>query len=166
MKLSGPSKHLGYLLKEVQHSIRTRMDNALREIDLTTPQYAIISELDEYPGLSNADLARKSFVTPQTMNLIVRSLEDRGLISKEIDRNQKRRLNFKLSQAGVQKLRKAHALVNEIESTLFECLSLEERKALEDILIKISDQSSTTAGKSGGLSQKRRRHNKSLKPTP
>ncbi len=141
MKPIGASKHLGYVLKDVQHAIRTRMDKALREIELTTPQYAIMSELDEYPGLSNADLARKAFVTPQTMNLIVRNLEGRGLIAKEKDRNHGRRQRLRLTPFGVQKLKKAHAAVNEVESSLFECLSSEERGLLKGILVKINTRS-------------------------
>ena len=58
------------------------MDRALVELNLTTPQYSVLSELHEFPGLSNADLARKSFVTPQTMNLIVQNLEARELIGR------------------------------------------------------------------------------------
>jgi DNA-binding MarR family transcriptional regulator len=143
MKPIGPSKHLGYLLKDVQHKIRTRMDEALREIDLTTPQYAIMSELDEYPGLSNADLARKSFVTPQTMNLIVRNLEDRGLVVKQADRNHRRKQRIQLTLNGKRKLKRAHSVVNEIETDLFRCLSAQERSAFEAILLKISDQSGT-----------------------
>ena len=161
MKPIGPSKHLGYLFKDVQHRIRTRMDEALREIDLTTPQYAIISELDEYPGLSNADLARKSFVTPQTMNLIVGNLEDRNLLVKEVDRNHKRKQRLQLTATGVQKLKRAHAVVKEIEANLFDCLSARERSVLEVILMKISAQSrvaaqrdKTPARRGGGITSR------------
>src|SRR6516162_4869510 len=38
---------------------------ALRE---PVAQYAVLTALEEEPGLSNADLARRAFVTPQTMN--------------------------------------------------------------------------------------------------
>jgi DNA-binding MarR family transcriptional regulator len=44
------------------------MAAALHEHNATVGQYALLTALDEEPGLSNADLARRAFVTPQTMN--------------------------------------------------------------------------------------------------
>ena len=124
------SKHLGYLIKEVQHLLRTSMDNALRDIELTTPQYSILSELDEFPGLSNADLARRSFVTPQTMNLIVRSLEEHGLIAKEPNETHGRKQDIRLTEQGQKLLERGHQAVGGIETGLFGCLSTLESKDL------------------------------------
>jgi DNA-binding MarR family transcriptional regulator len=131
------SKHLGYLIKEVQHMLRTSMDNALRDIELTTPQYSILSELDEFPGLSNADLARRSFVTPQTMNLIVRSLEEHGLIAKEPNETHGRKQDIRLTEQGQKLLKRAHQAVGGIETGLFGCLSTLESKQFESALNKI-----------------------------
>ena len=71
---------VGYQLKRVQHVLRIQMDNALREIGLTTPQYAALNAIEEKPGLSGNKIARQCFVTPQTMNLILTNLESVGLI--------------------------------------------------------------------------------------
>ena len=131
------SKHLGYLIKKVQHMLRTSMDNALRDIELTTPQYSILSELDEFPGLSNADLARRSFVTPQTMNLIVRSLEEHGLIVKEPNETHGRKQDIRLTEPGQKLLERAHRAVGGIEMGLFGCLSTPESKQFESTLNKI-----------------------------
>jgi len=59
---------IGYELKRAQHALRLGMDEELRGLGVTTPQYAAMSVLAEEPGLSNAQLARRSSVTPQTMN--------------------------------------------------------------------------------------------------
>src|ERR1700722_9693573 len=74
---------IGYLLKRVQHSLRSRMDKVLESKGLTTPQYAVLSFLENEPGASSAELARRSFVTPQTMIRIVENLETLGLIRRE-----------------------------------------------------------------------------------
>src|SRR5215470_2842464 len=73
---------VGYLLQEAQHALRIALDRALQERGLTTPQYAVLSALDEEPGLSKADLARRAFVTPQTLNSIVVLLEHAGLVQR------------------------------------------------------------------------------------
>ena len=56
------------------------MDKALREVCMTTAQYAALSALEAAPGLSGAELARRSLVTPQTMNAILVNLEAAGLV--------------------------------------------------------------------------------------
>lgn len=72
------TSRIGYELKEAQHALRLRMDEALRGYGVTTPQYAAMSVLAEQPGLSNAQLARRSFLTPQTMNQILGKLGGGG----------------------------------------------------------------------------------------
>lgn len=77
---SGLNSSVGYELKRVQHFLRLEMDAVLKGLGVTTPQYAALSVLAEEPGLSNAALARRSFVTPQTMNQILVRLEAAGLL--------------------------------------------------------------------------------------
>ena len=67
--------HPGYLLKRAQAALNAAMAGALRGHGATLSQYAVLTALDEEPGLSNAGLARRSFVTPQTMNQVLRELE-------------------------------------------------------------------------------------------
>jgi DNA-binding MarR family transcriptional regulator len=47
---------------------------------LTTPQYAVLAFLEVEAGDSNAALARRVFVTPQTIQAIL------GFVDKVIDR--------------------------------------------------------------------------------
>ena len=65
------SDPFGYIFKCTQLVLCGAMDDALATVDLTTPQYAALSELSKEQGLSNAELARRCFVTPQTMHQIL-----------------------------------------------------------------------------------------------
>ena len=137
MKEYKPSLQIGYLLKVVQHEIRKRMDRKLGDINLTTPQYAALSSLYEFPGTSNAELARKCFITPQTMNLIIRKLEKRGIIQKEQSPEHGRVQNIVLSEAGSKLLEKAHEIVFGIEAGLTSKLSEKDKEILKDLLLRI-----------------------------
>ena len=75
----GVGSRIGYQMKRAQHALRLGMDGALREAGLTTPQYAAMAVL-EGEVLSGAALARRCFVTPQTMNGILVNLERRGFL--------------------------------------------------------------------------------------
>lgn len=131
--------HPGYLLKIVQQELRKEMDHVLKAIHLTTPQYATLSSLQENPGISNAELARKSFVTPQTMNLIVKNLENRGLITRNEDAHHGRIQNIVLSKSGEKLLEKAHSHVEHIEKEVFSYLSKEELSVLTNLLMKVQE---------------------------
>ncbi|WP_138431118.1 MarR family winged helix-turn-helix transcriptional regulator [Fodinibius saliphilus] len=72
-------QQLGYVIKRVQQLLRTRMDEKLDVVGVTTPQYAALSILEEDQGLSNAELARRCFLTPQTMHKIIVGLESKRI---------------------------------------------------------------------------------------
>ncbi|MEV4320170.1 MarR family transcriptional regulator [Actinocrispum sp. NPDC049592] len=77
-----PGHTVGFALKRLQQALRARMDGALASFGLTAPQYAVLALLAEEPGISNAELARRSFVTAPTMIRIVTALEEAGLITR------------------------------------------------------------------------------------
>jgi DNA-binding MarR family transcriptional regulator len=108
MNFADVSLELGYLVKEVQQDLRKRMDKSLSSLDLTTPQYSVLAELKQFPGLTSAELARKSFVTPQTMSLIVQKLEERGLVARTDSATNGKVLNTELTPDGLKLLGEAH----------------------------------------------------------
>ena len=59
---------------------------ALEEIvsrqGLGIPHYVVLTLLSESPGSPNAELARKAFVTPQSMNEVLKQLEASGLVER------------------------------------------------------------------------------------
>jgi DNA-binding MarR family transcriptional regulator len=130
-------EELGYLIKEVQQELRKKMDKTLSTIGLTTPQYAVLSQLREYPGLSNAELARKSFVTPQTMNLIIKNLEERKLVIRTAASNHGKILKAEVSEAGLALLEKGNDLIFEVEELVFGKLSQRESANLKKALKKL-----------------------------
>jgi DNA-binding MarR family transcriptional regulator len=125
---------MGYLLKQAQQALRVAMDHALREQGLTTPQYAVLSALAEHPGLSNADLARRAFVTPQTMNAIVRWLERAGLVQRRPHDQHGRVLTTVLTAAGAERVQSCHAAVEQVEQKLVAPLTDAERAQLATLL--------------------------------
>ena len=135
--MDGITEEVGYLLKEVQQDLRKRMDRALADLNLTTPQYSVLSELREFPGLSNADLARKSFVTPQTMNLIVQNLESRGLIGRSLSTIHGKIRNTEVTAKGAALLTRANEMVLNVQSEIFGRISEAENLALTEILKKL-----------------------------
>lgn len=130
---------VGYVLKRVQAALRAAMDAALREHGLTTPQYACLELLDQRPGLSNADLARGAFVSRQSMNVVLRGLEESGLVERPAQAAQGRALPVRLTADGRERLRRAHADVFEIERRMVGVLDPERVALLRADLTRIAE---------------------------
>jgi DNA-binding MarR family transcriptional regulator len=123
-------RRLGYVLKRAQQALRTSMDEELRPLGLTSPQYAVLSALDLEPGISSAALARAAFVTPQTMHGIVANLAKEGLLRREADPEHGRILRSVLTSRGAGALRRAHDVVNAVEARMTASLSREKQAEL------------------------------------
>jgi DNA-binding MarR family transcriptional regulator len=133
-KSSVREEPIGYVIKRIQISLRTQIDDALRPIELTAPQYAALATLAEEPGASNAELARRSFVTPQTMFRIVDNLVEAGLISRRPSRANARVLEARLTSRGGRLLAEAHGPVYAVEDRMLRPLDAGERRALRRLL--------------------------------
>lgn len=125
---------VGYELKRVQHALRLALDGEIRRMGLTTPQYAALSVLELEEDLSGAELARKCFVTPQTMSQILAGLESAGLIERRAHPSHGRVVQARLTGRGTESLFQAHGRVAAVEERMLSGLSDEERR---DLLSKL-----------------------------
>jgi DNA-binding MarR family transcriptional regulator len=132
----GVKSLFGYKLKKTQHALRTSMDEALRAFDLTTPQYAVLAQLELKPGASNAELARSAFITAQTMHGIVSNLEKRGLVERKNDASHGRILCTELTDQGHKVVAQAHDMISAVESRMLATVSREHKVLLEKLLIE------------------------------
>jgi DNA-binding MarR family transcriptional regulator len=93
-----------YLVKQLELAIRQNIDRSVRRYGLTTPQYTALTALARHPGMSSAELARQSFVTPQAANEMVAALQRKGLIERHADVHNQRVLEMYLTDVGGQTL--------------------------------------------------------------
>ncbi len=125
---------IGYQMKRAEHALRLKMDAALRKIGTTTPQYAALSVLEGEAGLSGAGLARRCFVTPQTMNQILTNLEGARLVERRPHPEHGRVLSAYLTDKGAELVSLAHGEVEAIEEVMLGGLDPGERSRLLDAL--------------------------------
>lgn len=76
---------LTYVVGRVNQGIRREMRARLAQWKLSVQEFTTLSVLSTRPGLSNAQLARRALVTPQSMIEILSKLERRGLVRREVD---------------------------------------------------------------------------------
>jgi DNA-binding MarR family transcriptional regulator len=116
-----------YLVKQLQEALLRRLDDITRRFDLTTRQYTTLSVLAKYPGISSAQLARLTFVSPQAANEMVGTLEGKGFLRRSVDRSNRRRLEVKLTPAATRALSKCDGQVDALERELFRGVGPEDK---------------------------------------
>jgi DNA-binding MarR family transcriptional regulator len=129
---------LGYLLARVANTLRTEVTaTVLDPINLAFPQYICLRVLSKYPGRSNAELARDLSVSPQAMNMVLRGLEQRGLVTRPATVSSGRSLPAHLTREGVELLERTDGGVRAADKKLMANLSAEQRREFKQILIAL-----------------------------
>lgn len=121
---------VGYVLKQTATALRSAMDTVLRPLQFTVPQYSCLEVLDQRPGISSADLARATFVTRQSMNLVLQGLEKRGLLTRAAVADHGKALPAELTRAGRARLRVASRAVRAVEQQMLASLTPDDRHQL------------------------------------
>ncbi|HWD55479.1 MAG TPA: MarR family transcriptional regulator [Acidimicrobiales bacterium] len=129
----------GYLIKRAQAALHVRLDKIVSAYGLGIPQFVVLSLLAETPGLANADLARRAFVTPQSMNEVLKQLESTGLVERRRNPTNARILNAYLTRTGTRKRSAVSSRVRDLEARLLSGLTTDERENLNRALLTIID---------------------------
>ncbi|NQW88142.1 MULTISPECIES: MarR family winged helix-turn-helix transcriptional regulator [unclassified Frigoribacterium] len=119
---------VGYLLKEASSALRAAMEAELRPLGMTITHYSCLELLAQRPGLSNSELARGAFVTRQSMNVLLQSLERDGLVRRAERALSGRALPTELTAAGRRQLATASAAVRGVEDAMTRGLDQEARR--------------------------------------
>jgi DNA-binding MarR family transcriptional regulator len=125
---------VGYLVYRVERRLRARLDEELRLLGVSTPEYVTLSLLRERDGLSCAQLARWAMVTPQAMNLVIASLERRKLVRRRPDPKHRRVLRASVSAKGLELLERCDRSVDGIEADMLGDLPPETVEIVRDAL--------------------------------
>jgi DNA-binding MarR family transcriptional regulator len=131
----GVDEPLGYLLHRVATSLRAEVTTiALEPAGLSFPQYICMRILARMPGQSNADLARDVMVSPQAMNMVVRGLQDRGLVTRPETVASGRSRPAELSREGIALLKRVDVGVREAERHVLDPLTPSQRAEFKKLL--------------------------------
>lgn len=125
---------IGYNLKITQHRLRQRLDGELAQLGITAAQNAVLLAVAANPQISNADLARAAFVTPQTMQGILVNLERAGLIARSPHPTHGRVIMTELTNAGRKAVADGARAADVVEKQMLSLLSVDEQALLCELL--------------------------------
>jgi DNA-binding MarR family transcriptional regulator len=136
-----------YLVKQLEWAVRAQLDEIIRPFNLTTLQYTALSVLARNPGMSAAQLARRSFVSAQAANEMVNALERKGLVGRGVDESNRRALKVFLTDEGAEVLARCDEHVDELERRMFAGVTAAREEQFRKVLRGCLDAISTPPAK-------------------
>jgi DNA-binding MarR family transcriptional regulator len=130
---------LGTRIKAAQQALRSATDGALRSRGLTLSQHALLSAIGEGGAASNAELAGRAGVTPQSAHEILRLLEERGLVERPGTVTRGRASGIRLTRGGRRALASSDARVAAIEARITTRLGDAQARRLGELLAAATD---------------------------
>jgi DNA-binding MarR family transcriptional regulator len=120
----------------LHHSIRQAVDEGFRvqRLDMSVAHFVALLNLEHEPGLAGAELARRGFVTAQTMNTILRRLEREGDIERRPHPQKARADSWYMTKSGQVRLDRARVIGEAVWARMLSALKPVEVKQLQGML--------------------------------
>jgi DNA-binding MarR family transcriptional regulator len=118
-KRKTPSRpRLTYLIGSLDRILKRRLTDALAPFGLTLAQFTALSVLEARGEASNAQLAERSFITPQSANEVMMAMSARGWVTREPDPNHGRIVVLRLTEDGRDVVRRCMKVIEKIEKEM------------------------------------------------
>ena len=127
-----------YVVARLERAIRHEVNKRVKRYGLTTLQYATLSILGSRgsrAGLSNSQLARRAYMTPQSMSEVLQALERKGLVERNPHPNHSRVFPAALTNEGRRVLRACDEVVDGFEREMFADLTPKQEESLRQSLL-------------------------------
>jgi DNA-binding MarR family transcriptional regulator len=126
---------VSYALARLHQRVLAGISERVHPHGLTTLQFTTLSILSRHGApLSTSQLARRAFMTPQSMSEVTHALERKGLIERHPDPKHRRTLPASLTAKGRGVLAACEEVVSEFEDSMLEGFSEKDRAAFLDMV--------------------------------
>ncbi|MFD4603036.1 MarR family winged helix-turn-helix transcriptional regulator [Streptomyces sp. NPDC058464] len=129
-----------YLAWQFAQIIAGRLERGLREEDLTLAQHNVLLHAVRTPGLSAADIARRSDITAQSIGAAVNQLIERGLLRREPHPTSRRSMCLFATDEGRATAARAGAISRRIESETTAPLSADDSSTMHRLLHRLVEE--------------------------
>jgi len=124
-------------LLRAARSVRRAFDARLRELDLNMTQASLLSFLRDHGSLTQRELADHLHIGRAAVGSFVDGLEQRGLVSRADDPNDRRAWQVALREASRPVIDAFDVVDAELRSEIRAGLTRDERQLLAELLIRV-----------------------------
>ena len=129
-----PVQRPGYLLWQTSHALDGRLNAALAHFGVTLLQFSCLVYVVDEPGISAAELSRRTGITPQSVQTSLKPLVDSGTIERKPHPVHGRVLGIYPSDRAFDLVQRAGQTVDSVEDELVDGFSAAEATQLHDLL--------------------------------
>ncbi len=104
---------------------------------LSITEWRIMAVLGEYPGASADEVSIKIQIEKSIISRALQKLLKRHLVLREVDENDRRRQNLKLTKTGEDVYRQIVPVSYDYEDRLLECFSTKERETFDALIDRL-----------------------------
>jgi DNA-binding MarR family transcriptional regulator len=131
---------LGYNCRRAALSIIARFFDRMAVFGLHPVDFSVLSVTMHNPGVTSRQICGAIGILSPNLVRIIQSLDERGLISRKTDENDKRAIGLYLTPAGKKLMREAEKSASELEDEAAAGLSKTERAQLISMLQRVYRQ--------------------------
>jgi MarR family transcriptional regulator, organic hydroperoxide resistance regulator len=99
------------LLWRIEHGLQRKSKQMEATLGVTGPQRLVLRIVNQFPGLSAGELARVIRLHPSTVTGVVQRLVDKGLLAREGDRADRRRVQLRVRPDAKRFVRRSPASI-------------------------------------------------------
>ena len=126
---------VSYAVARLHQRVFAGITERVAPYGLTTLQLTTLSVLSRHGApLSTSQLARRAFMTPQSMSEVIHALERKGLIKRNPHPNHRRTLPATLTTKGRRVLAACEEAVSDFEDSMLAGLSEKDRGVFLDMV--------------------------------
>ncbi|RMI34140.1 MarR family winged helix-turn-helix transcriptional regulator [Nocardia stercoris] len=141
-----PPGGVGFLLAQVGAHAAAHFAAGIAPLDLTPPQAGLLRMLIVQPGRSQRELADALGMPPSRFVKFADTLEQRGLIERRPNPDDRRLHALYLTESGTALLSRLAVAARENEEALCRSLTPDERAQLASLLGRLATDQGLTAG--------------------
>ena len=137
MLTNSDEEPLGFLLVDVTRLLRSRIDLALDQsgLGLTSGEARTLVNLGRFAPLHQHALAARMSIEPMTLVRYLDRLEERGLVRREVDPDDRRANRVRVTREATEPLREVRALARRVREDAMRGVPAAEVAALRSSLL-------------------------------
>jgi DNA-binding MarR family transcriptional regulator len=138
------AKSSGFLLARLGVGFKTRAIAQAEAAGFELYDYSVLAILAEGDRETQSTIAVTMNLDPSRLVALLDSLEERALIVRQRDPQDRRRHVVSITADGKRELRKLRGLIREVEEEFFGPLGDDERQAFHELLLRLAAKNDPT----------------------
>lgn len=130
---------LGTLVRRAEQAMLRNKNALLKSVGITLAQYVALVELERQPGITAATLSRACVVSPQAIMILLKSMEQQGLIARSVHPRHANVLELNITDVGREALHAARQKIEPTERRVLDAFSTKDEKTFRELLSRFAE---------------------------